>query len=135
MTTAGFIPNFTAAATVNPYSIVVIGANPFTVQHPSGEVTDLVIGVTDGSVRNFESNVHAVAGELVSLQNSNFVQVTAEPGTEITVGQLLKPSVGDPGTVLPAEEGDRAFLLAVDSVDPNGGIIWAKWIGATTVIL
>jgi len=119
MGTAGYVPNFTANGTIYPYRVVRMGAAAFTAL-TADSPTQIVLGVTDGSSRAFNSTEHATTGGLVSLQNGRFVQVTA--GGTIAVGDLLKASTD--GKVEKIGAGDRAFLQACDNGTTNA-IIWA----------
>ena len=119
MGTAGYVPNFTANGTIYPYRVVRMGASAFTAL-TADSPTQVVLGITDGSTRAFNSTEHATTGGLISLQNGRFVQVTA--GGTIAVGDLLKASTD--GKVETIGVGDRAFLQACESGTANA-IIWA----------
>lgn len=119
MSTAGYVPNFKANGTIYPFRVVRMGASAFTAL-TADSPTQIVLGVTDGSTRAFDSTEHATAGGLVSLQNGRFVQVTA--GGTFAVGDLLKASTD--GKVEKIGAGDRAFLQACESGSANE-IIWA----------
>lgn len=134
MTTAGNTPNFVAANQVLPFRVVKIqDGNPFSVVHAgTGDVNDAVIGVIDGSVRSFRSNVHADPGEPVVLQNSEFVQVVCDPSVQIASGDLL--SIGTNGTVFKvgidtAQGANRAYFVACENAE-YGEILWAKRVGS-----
>lgn len=119
MSTAGYVPNFKANGTIYPFRVVRMGASAFTAL-TADSPTQIVLGVTDGSTRAFDSTEHATAGGLVSLQNGRFVQITA--GGTFAMGDLLKASTD--GKVEKIGAGDRAFLQACESGTANA-IIWA----------
>jgi hypothetical protein len=119
--TAGYVPNFTCAPAqvLSPYRAVRIAGSAFTLSLAEDPV-QVVLGVTDGSTRAFDSTQHAIAGGPVSLQNGRFVQVTA--GAACAVGDLLKVTTA--GKLVPAA-GDRAFFQACESASADNEIIWA----------
>jgi hypothetical protein len=120
---AGHTPNFTAAGTILPFSCVKAGTtDPFRVQVATLE-DEVVLGITDGSTRAFDSTNHAVAGDPVVLQNSEFVQLRA--GGTIAVGDGLRPTTN--GAVIVAS--DRIQFVACDSA-VSGEIFWAQRVGA-----
>ena len=120
---AGHTPNFTAAGTILPFSCVKAGTtDPFRVQVATLE-DEVVLGVTDGSTRAFDSTNHAVAGDPVVLQNSEFVQLRA--GGTIAVGDGLRPTTN--GAVIVAS--DRVQFVACDSA-VSGEIFWAQRVGS-----
>lgn len=120
---AGHTPNFTAAGTILPFSCVKADtSNPFRLLVATAE-NDVVLGVTDGSTRAFDSVNHALAGDLVVLQNSEFVQLRA--GGTISIGDGLRPDTN--GSVIVAT--DRVQFVACDSA-VSGEIFWAQRVGS-----
>jgi hypothetical protein len=120
MSTAGYIPNFTANETVYPFRLVRMDTSgPFQLL-VANSASQIVLGVTDGSTRKFDAKEHAIAGGSVSLQNGRFVQVQTDG--DVVAGDLLKPSAD--GRVLPIDPGERAFLQACDNAAINE-IVWA----------
>jgi hypothetical protein len=120
---AGHTPNFTAAGTILPFSCVKAGTtDPFRVQVATLE-DEVVLGITDGSTRAFDSTNHAVAGDPVVLQNSEFVQLRA--GGTIAVGDGLRPTTN--GAVIVATA--RIQFVACDAA-VSGEIFWAQRVGA-----
>jgi hypothetical protein len=83
----------------------------------------VVVGITDGSSRLFDSSAAALSGGVLSLQNGQFVQLTA--GGTITVGDGLRPNTT--GTVVTATS--RAQFVACESA-ASGEVFWGKKIGA-----
>jgi hypothetical protein len=120
---AGHTPNFTAAGTILPFSCVKAGTtDPFRVQVATLE-DEVVLGITDGSTRAFDSTNHAVAGDPVVLQNSEFVQLRA--GGTIAVGDGLRPTTN--GAVIVATA--RIQFVACDAA-VSGEIFWAQRVGS-----
>jgi hypothetical protein len=120
MGTAGYVPNFKAGSTVYPFRVVRMDTSAAFTAIPATDSAHIVLGVTDGSTRAFDSTEHAAAGGTISLQNSRFVQVQSN-GT-IVVGDLLKASTA--GLVEKIGTGERAFLQACDNA-ASGEILWA----------
>lgn len=119
---AGHTPNFVAAATILPFSCVKTNASdPFRVE-PSTAEMDVSIGVTDGSTRAFDSVNHALAGDLVNLQNGEFLQLRA--GGTIAIGDGLRPTTA--GAVILAT--DRISFVAAENA-VAGEIFWAQRVG------
>jgi hypothetical protein len=120
MGTAGYVPNFRAGGTIYPYRVVRMDTTAAFSAVTANDPAQIVLGVTDGSTRAFNSTEHAAAGGTVSLQNGRFVQVTA--ASAVTVGDLLKATTD--GKVALIGAGERAFLQACDSATA-GDIFWA----------
>lgn len=71
----GFTPNLKAAGNILPNRFVKItGANTGDV---ATAATDVVIGVTDGSLRRFDATYNSIAGDPIPLQQPNEVFVSA----------------------------------------------------------
>lgn len=123
MSNAGNVPNFVAASTILPYSCVKSNtSNPFRAEAATAEA-DVVIGVTDGSTRAFDSVNQAVAGDVINLQNGEFLQMRA--GGSIAIGDGLRPTTG--GAVITATS--RTSFVAAEAAAINE-IFWAKRVGA-----
>jgi hypothetical protein len=84
---------------------------------------EIVLGVTDGSVREFDSVYHAETGDLVVLQNSEFMQLRA--GGKISTGDGLCPTTD--GAVVTATA--RIQFVACDNA-ASGEIFWAQRVGS-----
>jgi hypothetical protein len=128
MSNAGNTPNFTAASTVQPFSCVKVNTTSAFQANPATAETDVVVGITDGSSRLFDTSAAAISGGVLSLQNGEFVQLTA--GGTITVGDGLRPS--NTGTVVTAN--NRAQFVACESA-ASGEIFWGKKIGAVESVV
>lgn len=127
MSTAGHTPNFVAEENIYPFRCVMVGSAPFKAVTASSD-PEILLGVTDGSVQGFNSVYNASAGQLISLQNGEFVQMTA--GGTITVGDTLIPSTD--GKVI-AGTGDTEYIAQAAEGANDGEVFWAKKIGAWTV--
>jgi len=128
MSTAGHTPNFIAQENLYPFRVVQFGSNPFSLLHATMS-DEVLAGVTDGSVSQFNRTVHAQTGEVVSLQNGEFVQVTA--GGTIVTGDLLIATTD--GKVVPAALGSSESILQAAEAAEDGEILWCKKIGAWTL--
>jgi len=123
---AGHTPNFTAAGTILPFSCVeATTTDPFKVVVATAE-TDIVLGVTDGSTRAFDSTNNALAGDPVVLQNSEFLQLRA--GGTIAIGDGLCPTTN--GAVITATS--RIQFVACEAAS-SGEILWAQRVGSVEV--
>ena len=90
------------------------------------------ISVTDGSVRAFNSTVHALPTEQVSLQVGSALQITldefAESGSMLVVANASGGTFGFQGD--PIQTYDPAFkVITLESGDP-GEIVWAMCISS-----
>lgn len=127
MSTAGHTPNFIAEEDILPFRCVKVGSVPFKAV-PSTSDPEVLLGVTDGSVQGFQSVYHAKVGQPISLQNGEFVQLTA--GGTIAVGDTLIATTD--GKVIADTASTEYIAQAVDNAS-NGEVFWAKKIGAWTV--
>ena len=128
MSTAGHTPNFIAQSTLYPFRVVQFGSNAFSLMHAT-QSDEVLAGVTDGSVQGFNATTHATAGQVCSLQNGEFVQVTA--GDTIVPADLLVATTD--GKVIPAQLGSTEAILQAAEGAEDGEILWAKRIGAWTL--
>jgi hypothetical protein len=125
MSYMGFQPNLVAASTILPFRLVEMTTTAFTGQAATA-VTDNIIGVTDGSVRRFDSANHAEAGDRINLQPGNVVQVTASGS--IAIAANLTSTTG--GKVATASGGNKTHYIALESAGADGDVIWAFRIGS-----
>lgn len=90
----GFTPNLTASGTINPFRFVELNtANPFTGQSANA-ASDNILGVTDGSVYQYDQTAHAIAGRQITLQPSNTVQVQLGSGGAAIANLLTSDANG-----------------------------------------
>lgn len=128
MSTAGHTPNFVAQEAIYPFRVVQFGSQPFSLMQAT-QSDEVLAGVTDGSVQGFNASTHATAGQVCSLQNGEFVQVTA--GGTIVPSDLLVAT--NDGKVIAAELGSTEAILQAAEAAEDGEIFWAKKIGAWTL--
>lgn len=118
----GQIPNFSAAGTILPFSCVkATASDPFKVV-VSDDEQDVILGVTDGATRAFDSSLHSIAGDPVNLQNAKFMQVRA--AETIAVGDGLRPTTN--GAV--AKATLRISFIACDNAVTDE-IFWVQQVG------
>jgi len=127
MSTAGHTPNFIAEEDILPFRCVKIGSANFKAV-PSTSDPEILLGVTDGSIQTFNSVYHATAGQPISLQNGEFVQLTA--GGTIAVGDTLIATTD--GKVI-ADTASTEYIAQAAEGANDGEIFWAKKIGAWTI--
>jgi hypothetical protein len=128
MSTAGHTPNFVAEEAIYPFRVVQFGTQAFSLLQAT-QSDQVLAGVTDGSVQGFNATTHATAGQVCSLQNGEFVQVTA--GGTIVPSDLLIATTD--GKVVPAALGSTEAILQAAEAAADGEILWAKKIGAWTL--
>ena len=128
MSTAGHTPNFVAEEAIYPFRVVQFGTQAFSLLQAT-QSDQVLAGVTDGSVQGFNATTHATAGQVCSLQNGEFVQVTA--GDTIVPSDLLVATTD--GKVIPAQLGSTEAILQAAEAAEDGEIFWAKKIGAWTL--
>jgi hypothetical protein len=90
------------------------------------------ISVTDGSVRAFNSTVHALPTEQVSLQVGSALQITldefAESGSMLVVQNATGGTFGFPGD--PIQTYDPALKVITLEPGEQGEIVWAMCISS-----
>jgi hypothetical protein len=117
-----FSPNLIATANINPYAIVKMSTTAFS-GSASTAAADYVVGVADGSTRRFDSSVHAAAGDPISLQPSNCVQLKCGASTAITAGLGL--IAGTAGVAITAAgTGNVPLFVALEDAAVDT-IFWA----------
>ena len=118
----GQIPNFSAAGTILPFSCVKASpSDPFKVVVADQEL-DVILGITDGATRAFDSSIHSLPGDPVNLQNAKFMQVRA--GETISMGDGLCPTTDGAVAVATA----RISFIACDNA-VAGEVFWVQQVG------
>jgi len=117
-----FSPNLIATADINPYAIVKMSTTAFS-GSASTAAADYVVGVADGSTRRFDSAVHAAAGDPISLQPSNCVQLKCGASTAITAGLGLIASTAGVA-ITAAGSGNVPLFVALEAAAVDS-IFWA----------
>ena len=127
MSVSNNTPNFIAGSDIYPFRAVsMFPGQPMTLRTaPDSGGGYPAIGITDGSVSRFNKVLHAQNGEVVSLQNGRFVQVTA--GGSITAGDQLRVSNGVFLTSF--YNSEQVEYQACENAN-NGEVFWAVRIGA-----
>jgi hypothetical protein len=126
MSDMGFTPNFISSGNINPFRFVEINTSTAFTGQQANAASDNVLGVTDGSVRRFDATVHAAAGDPITLQPSNTVQV--EAGAAIsTIGSLLTSD--SDGRAVSAGSSTVCYYMALETAGAAGEIIRAFRFG------
>jgi hypothetical protein len=86
MADMGFTPNLIASGDIRPFRFVVISGAFQGAQ--SAVATDIPVGVTDGSVYQYDQTLHANSGKMITLQPSNTVQIEVGTGG-VSAGDYL----------------------------------------------
>lgn len=126
MSDMGFTPNFIASGNINPFRFVEINTSTAFTGQQANAASDNVLGVTDGSVKRFDASVHAAAGDPITLQPSNTVQV--EAGAQITTIGSLLTSDSD-GRAVSAGASTVCYYMALETAGAAGEIIRAFRFG------
>ena len=129
-------PSLVAGGTILPYRAVKVSARNTGVVAAAN--TDFVVGVTDGSTKNFSSSNHAEDKDAISLQGGAIVLVCANGNTvNIAAGDLLLATTAGAfvkGTAATASfAASRAWYVALEPAAADGLIIRAMRLGAAIV--
>lgn len=129
-------PSLVAGGTILPYRAVKVSARNTGVVAAAN--TDFVVGVTDGSTKNFSSSNHADSGDAISLQGGAIVLVFANgASTNIAAGDLLLATTAGAfvkGTAATTTfAASRAWYVALEPAAADGLIIRAMRLGAAIV--
>jgi hypothetical protein len=110
-------PSLVAGGTVAPYRFVkVTGRNTGAA---IAAVTDIAVGVTDGSTKSFSSTNHAETGDPLNLQGGSVVVV--EAAAPITAGDRVAPSANGRAQTLAATQ--FPYGIALEPAGSAGEII------------
>lgn len=126
----GFIPNLTASGNISPFRFVEINTGTAFTGQQATAASDNILGVTDGSVRRFDSVYNAIAGDQISLQPTNTVQVELGTGG-CSIGSYLT-SDSDGKAVATTTAGQVAYYIALESGSASE-IVRAFRIGPRTL--
>lgn len=111
------LPSLVADGDINPYRFVRV-----TDRNTGGAisaVTQIAIGVTDGSTRKFDSTVHAAAGDTINLQGGDVVIV--EAAAAVSAGARVAPSAN--GRAQAAVSTQFPFGIALEPAAAAGELI------------
>jgi hypothetical protein len=123
----GFIPNLTAGGDISPFRFVELSAAWTGAQ--ANAASDNIIGVTDGSVRRFDSVYNAISGDAINFQPSNTVQVELGTGG-CTAGNLLTSDAN--GKAVAGVNPQVCYYIALET-GAAGEIVRAFRIGTRIV--
>ena len=124
----GFVPNLTAAGNIYPFRFVELSGAFGGAQ--ANAASDNILGVTDGSVRRFDSVYNAISGDEISLQPTFTVQVELGTGG-CSAGSYLT-SDADGKAVATTTAGQVAYYLALEA-GAASEIVRAYRIGPRTL--
>lgn len=123
-------PGLIASGTILPRRFV----QPYTGGDNAGAqadgVTNKILGVTDGSTRAFDSANHATAGDKISLQEGDIIEI--EAGGAFNSGVFLQPdsngkAVAADNTTTGAGVLNANPLIALEASGGDGEIVRAMW--------
>jgi hypothetical protein len=129
-------PSLAAGGTILPYRAVKVSARNTGIVAAAN--TDFIVGVTDGSTRNFSSSNHAETGDAISLQGGAIVLVLANGNSvNIAAGDLLLATTAGAfvkGTAATSTfAASRAWYVALEPAAADGLIVRAMRLGAAVV--
>lgn len=123
-------PGLIAGGTIGPYALVYLSASADATALVATATTRFVVGVTDGSTRQFDSANHAIAGDPVTLQGGDVVLVKAGTGG-VTAGDILTAdaagTVVTAGTTATASGALNNHTLIALETGAAGAIVRAVW--------
>jgi hypothetical protein len=125
----GFIPNLTASGNIAPFRFVEINTGAAFTGQQANAASDNILGVTDGSVRRFDSTWNAIAGDQISLQPTNTVQVELGTGG-CSIGSLLTSDAD--GKAVAGTSTQVCYYIALEA-GSAGEIVRAFRIGTRIV--
>jgi|688.fasta_scaffold910058_2 hypothetical protein len=128
----GFTPELVASGTINPFRMVELSGAFQGSQ--ANAASDNIVGVTDGSVKsgvpgNTGNSVHAEAGDQISLQPSNTVQI--EAAAAISAGALVTSNAS--GLAITGTANQVCYYIALEAATAANEIIRCFRIGTRVV--
>jgi len=121
-------PSLTAAGNINPYRAVKASNSAGYTRHSASEssaAADYIIGVADGSTKNFSSTLHAEAGDGITLQGGAVILVQTGSSAAIVCGSLLKLNT-DGRFVVGGAANDVNWAIALEPSSAANLIIRAR---------
>jgi hypothetical protein len=110
-------PSLVAGGDISPYRFVqVTGRNTGSA---ISAITQVAVGVTDGSTKSFDSALAAAAGDPINLQGGNVVLV--EAAAAISAGAVVAPSAN--GRAQTAAATQFPYGIALEPAAGAGEII------------
>jgi len=110
-------PSLVAGGTIAPYRFVKVSAR--NTGAAIAAITDIAVGVTDGSTRKFDSTDHAISGDPINLQGGSVVLI--EAAAAITAGAVIAPSAN--GRAQAAVATQFPYGIALEPAAAAGEII------------
>jgi hypothetical protein len=128
----GFTPELVASGNIAPFRMVELSGAFQGAQ--ANAASDNIVGVTDGSVKsgvpgNTGNTLHAEAGDPISLQPSNTVQI--EASAAITAGALVTSNGS--GLATAGTSGQVCYYIALEAATAANEIIRCFRIGTRAV--
>jgi len=120
MASDGTVPNLTSSADISPYRMVKVSGIMTGAAATAG--TDVVIGVTDGSVSTYNGTYNAPSGSVINFQQGPCVQI--EAGGAISAGGSIMPTTGGKGLAATGT-GKYGSYVALQTAAADGEVIWA----------
>lgn len=120
-------PSLVASGNCNPYRFVKVSGRNTGIT--CSAVTDIAVGVADGSTKAFNSSLHAEDKDPISLQGGNVVLV--EAAAAISAGDRVAPSLN--GRAQVAVTTQFAYGIALEPAAAGGEIIRVFKHGAVSV--
>jgi hypothetical protein len=108
----GFIPNLVAGGDISPFRFVELSTTAAFTGTQANAAADTIVGVTDGSVKQFNATVNAAAGDQINLQPTNTVQIELGTGGA-TTGALLTSDAN--GKAVIGATGNACFYIALEA--------------------
>lgn len=110
-------PSLVASGNCNPYRFVKVSGRNTGIT--CSAITDIAVGVADGSTKAFNSSLHAEDKDPISLQGGSVVLV--EAAAAITAGNRVAPSAN--GRAQSAVATQYPFGIALETAGAAGEII------------
>jgi hypothetical protein len=120
MSLDGMLPNLTASGNTNAYRMVKVTGVRTGAQ--AAGASDLVVGVTDGSLNLFDGTYNAPTGAPINLFPSWTVQILS--GAAITAGDALtSDSTGR--AITATVDGSKTWYVALETAGAANVLVWA----------
>jgi hypothetical protein len=120
-------PSLVASGNCNPYRFVKVSGRNTGIT--CSAITDIAVGVADGSTKAFNSSLHAEDKDPINLQGGNVVLV--EAAEALTAGARVAPSLN--GRAQIAVTTQFAYGIALEPAAAAGEIIRVFKHGAVSV--
>lgn len=120
-------PSLVASGNCNPYRFVKVSGRNTGIT--CSAITEIAVGVADGSTKAFNSSNHAESGDPINLQGGNIVLV--EAAEAITAGTRVAPSLNGRAQIAVATQ--FAYGIALEPAAAAGEIIRVFKHGAVSV--